>query len=144
MSPSSVGRPPFVGRETQLGALMSAVNAAELGENVLVLIAGEPGIGKTRLVAELAARVSARVSARTVWATCWEGDGVPAYWPWRQLVRAVSEVDEPAMAVRCHEDAGSGGRRTVAAVHDRKCLSSRTLVPVTTRGRWPHSLGGAV
>ena len=75
--------PPFVGRETQLGALKSAVDAAELGESVLVLVAGEPGIGKTRLVSELASRVS----ARTVWAACWEGEGAPAYWPWRQVVR---------------------------------------------------------
>jgi hypothetical protein len=87
-------RPPFVGRETQLGALTSAAEAAELGESVVVLIAGEPGIGKTRLVAELASRVS----ARTVWATCWEGEGAPAYWPWRQVVRAVGEDGGRAMA----------------------------------------------
>ena len=87
-------RPPFVGRETQLGALKSAVDAAELGESVLVLVAGEPGIGKTRLVAELASQVA----ARTVWATCWEGDGAPAYWAWRQVVRAVGDGNEPAMA----------------------------------------------
>ena len=87
-------RPPFVGRETQLGALKSAADAAELGESVVVLVAGEPGIGKTRLVAELASRIS----ARTVWATGWEGDGTPAYWPWRQVVRAIGEDDERAMA----------------------------------------------
>ena len=86
-------RPPFVGRETQLGALKCAVDAAELGESVVVLIAGEPGIGKTRLVTELASRVS----ARTVWATCLEGEGAPAYWPWRQVVRAVGEDGGRAM-----------------------------------------------
>jgi hypothetical protein len=87
-------RPPFVGRETQLGALKSAADAAELGETVVVLVAGEPGIGKTRLVAELASRIS----ARTVWATCWEDEGTPAYWPWRQVVRAVGADHERAMA----------------------------------------------
>ncbi len=87
-------RPPFVGRETQLGALKSAVDASELGESVLVLVAGEPGIGKTRLVAELASQVT----ARTVWASCWEGDGSPAYWAWRQVVRAVADGNEYAMA----------------------------------------------
>ena len=86
--------PPFVGRETQLGALKSAVDAAELGESVLVLVAGEPGIGKTRLVAELASQVA----VRTVWATCWEGDGSPAYWAWRQVVRAVGDGNEQALA----------------------------------------------
>ena len=97
-------RPPFVGRETQLGALKSAVDAAELGESVLVLVAGEPGIGKTRLVAELASRVS----ARTVWAACWEGDGAPAYWPWRQVVRAVGEDNEEAVADAIARLDGSG------------------------------------
>ncbi|MGH4007996.1 MAG: ATP-binding protein [Pseudonocardiaceae bacterium] len=78
---------PFVGRETQLGALVAAVEAAELGESVLAFVAGEAGIGKTRLVNEVAARVSARV----LWATCWDGAGAPAYWPWSQLLRALTD-----------------------------------------------------
>ena len=88
------GRPRFVGRETQLGVLKSAVAAAELGEPVIVLVAGEPGIGKTRLIREL----DSQVSARGVWAACWEGDGAPAFWPWPQVVRAVGEGNEQAMA----------------------------------------------
>lgn len=80
---------PFVGRETQLGALIAAVEAAELGESVLAFVAGEAGIGKTRLVNEAAARVSARVLR----ATCWEGAGAPAYWPWSQLLRALAAED---------------------------------------------------
>ena len=76
---------PFVGRETPLAALVSAVQAAELGERVLALVAGEPGIGKTRLVREAVSRVSSPV----LWATCWDGEGAPAYWPWSQLLRAL-------------------------------------------------------
>jgi predicted ATPase len=94
-------RGPFVGRETQLGALVSAVDAAGFGEIVLALVAGEPGIGKTRLVNEVAARVSARVGARVLWGTCWEGEGAPAYWPWLQLLRALladRKVDRPEAA----------------------------------------------
>ena len=64
MPAALAGRPPFVGRETQLGVLKSAVAAAELGEPVLVLVAGEPGIGKTRLIQELASQVLVHV----VWA----------------------------------------------------------------------------
>ena len=60
-------RPEFVGRETQLRALQSAVDAGEMGERVLVLVAGEPGIGKSRLVAEVARRTSAHaVSGRVL------------------------------------------------------------------------------
>lgn len=86
--------PAFAGRETQLGALGSAVAAAELGERVLVLVTGEPGIGKTRLIRELASRTS----VQTVWGACWEGDGTPAYWPWRQVIRSVGEDDEQVLA----------------------------------------------
>jgi predicted ATPase/DNA-binding SARP family transcriptional activator len=41
---------PFAGRETELGTLK-----AQLGSGKLILLEGEPGIGKTRLVSELIA-----------------------------------------------------------------------------------------
>jgi hypothetical protein len=83
---------PFVGRETQLGSLISAVAAAEVGDGGLAFVAGEAGIGKTRLVAEVAARVACPV----LWAGCWPGGGAPAFWPWQQLLRAVLAGDSAA------------------------------------------------
>jgi tetratricopeptide (TPR) repeat protein len=60
----------------------------------LALIGGEPGIGKTRLVGELANYAARRHRVRVLWSTCWEGDGAPAYWPWVQLIGAyIAEVD---------------------------------------------------
>jgi Cdc6-like AAA superfamily ATPase len=48
-NPESMGnRTPFVGREIELDALMTALEAARHGHGSLVLIAGESGIGKTR------------------------------------------------------------------------------------------------
>ena len=44
----------FVGRERELGALLSALEGAISGRGRLVVIGGEPGIGKSRLVEELA------------------------------------------------------------------------------------------
>ncbi|HEX2023390.1 MAG TPA: AAA family ATPase, partial [Acidimicrobiales bacterium] len=102
MTAGPVRELPFVGRETPLGALVSAVQAAELGERVLALVTGEPGIGKTRLVREVAARVSSRV----LWAACWEGDGAPPYWVWRQLLRALERgEDGEAASSERHLDA---------------------------------------
>jgi predicted ATPase len=49
-----------------------------------VLLAGEPGIGKTRLIAELA-REAARREVRVVSGRCWEEGGAPPYWPWTQV-----------------------------------------------------------
>jgi KaiC/GvpD/RAD55 family RecA-like ATPase len=47
----------------------------------VVLVAGEPGIGKTRLAEELATQATAR-GALVLWGRCWEGEGAPAFWPW--------------------------------------------------------------
>jgi DNA-binding CsgD family transcriptional regulator/tetratricopeptide (TPR) repeat protein len=44
----------FVGRARELGELRRALDATQLGSGATVLVAGEAGIGKTRLAAELA------------------------------------------------------------------------------------------
>ena len=54
----------------------------------VVIIEGEPGAGKTRLLEETAADASRR-HALVVWGSCLEGDGTPSMWPWVQVVRAV-------------------------------------------------------
>ena len=45
----------FVGREEELAALRAAASRAREGAPTVVVVAGEPGIGKSRLVAEFAA-----------------------------------------------------------------------------------------
>jgi class 3 adenylate cyclase len=51
------GLTPFVGREEELRILLSRWERAREGEGQLVLIAGEAGIGKSRLVAEFRDRI---------------------------------------------------------------------------------------
>ena len=46
----------FVGRARELEELTRALAAARAGNGVTVLVTGEPGIGKTRLAAELVRR----------------------------------------------------------------------------------------
>jgi DNA-binding CsgD family transcriptional regulator len=90
---------PFVGREVELAALTADLDAAAAGRGGVVLLAGEPGIGKTRLAEELAAQATAR-GARVLWGRCWEGEGTPAFWPWVQLVRAYIQASDPAVLRR--------------------------------------------
>jgi tetratricopeptide (TPR) repeat protein len=78
---------PFVGRRRELGQLVSALDEAMSGRGRLCLLAGEPGIGKTRLADELAATARDR-GARVLWGRCWEAGGAPAYWPWVQVLRS--------------------------------------------------------
>jgi class 3 adenylate cyclase/tetratricopeptide (TPR) repeat protein len=49
----------FVGREHELGLLMERWNLAQDGEGQVVLLCGEPGIGKSRILAELRRRLEA-------------------------------------------------------------------------------------
>ena len=49
---------PFVGREQELGLLARRWERAQAGEGQLVLIVGDPGIGKTRLVEEFRAKLA--------------------------------------------------------------------------------------
>ena len=50
----------FIGREPEMDELVAAHDAAVGGRGRLILIAGEPGIGKSRLADELAARARER------------------------------------------------------------------------------------
>ena len=50
----------FVGREHELGLLMERWNLAQDGEGQAVLLCGEPGIGKSRILSELRGRLEAQ------------------------------------------------------------------------------------
>lgn len=78
---------PFVGRARELDELGLALAGAGAGHGSLLLISGEPGIGKSRLMEEVAARAE-ELGWRVLTGRCWEGGGAPAYWPWIQVVRA--------------------------------------------------------
>ncbi len=76
----------FVGREREVAALRGAVDEVVAGRGRLVMLAGEPGIGKTRLADETANYAAAN-GLRVLWGRCWEGGGAPAFWPWIELIR---------------------------------------------------------
>jgi DNA-binding CsgD family transcriptional regulator len=60
---------PLTGRDEQLGRLREAVRAARSGVPGTVLVEGEAGIGKTRLVSEVAFEESAH-GAVVLWGNC--------------------------------------------------------------------------
>lgn len=85
--PSLSDANPFVGRAAELTFLTERLDAAVAGRGTIVLLAGEPGIGKTRLAEEVATIARER-GARALWGRCYEGEGAPAFWPWVEVVRA--------------------------------------------------------
>jgi tetratricopeptide (TPR) repeat protein len=79
----------LVGRKSESAELCIALEDAANGRGRLLLISGEPGIGKTRLADEFSSLASAR-HAQVLWGRCWEGAGAPAYWPWIQAIKSMA------------------------------------------------------
>lgn len=76
----------FVGRHSELAALEAAAERSRAGVGQVVLLAGQPGIGKTRTAQAIAER-SAAAGMGVLWGRCPEEPGAPPYWPWVQLIR---------------------------------------------------------
>jgi predicted ATPase len=76
----------MVGREPHLAALRHCLDTALAGKGQTILVSGEAGIGKSRLVGEAA--VSARDRGMHVLTgQCFEPDRTLPYGPWRDLIR---------------------------------------------------------
>ena len=87
------GRAGFVGRERELSELHAGLADAAAGRGSLLLVMGEPGIGKTRL-ADAFSVEAGEAGARALWGRCWEAGGAPAYWPWVEVLRAYARVED--------------------------------------------------
>jgi tetratricopeptide (TPR) repeat protein len=83
----------FVGREAEVGELRAAVESALRGHRQVVVVAGEAGIGKTRIAEQIAtyARIR-RVGVH--WGQCLDRAGTPAFWPWMQVLRSHAETQD--------------------------------------------------
>ena len=80
----------FVGREREMADLKVALEDAMAGRGRLVMLVGEPGIGKTRTAQELTS-LAERRGALVLWGRIREEPGAPPYWPWIQIIRAYVE-----------------------------------------------------
>ena len=87
------GRPLF-GRAAELRTLMAAWTAARAGHGRVVLITGEAGIGKTRLVAELARRAD-NAGARTAVGAGVDVGGTAPLAMWQELVPQLARAVPP-------------------------------------------------
>ena len=147
----SVGSVPpdagIVGRAGVLAACGSAVDRARAGDGGLLLVTGEPGIGKTTVL-HAATAIARRRGCAVAWSGCPEDDAVPAFWP---LVRLLSEVghgstDAAADELRGGDAEAAGQHRLVlfdrVAGAVRRAAADRSLVLVIDDLHWadPSSL----
>ena len=79
-----------MGRDSERAVLVDLLRQIVDGEGGVALVAGEPGIGKTRLVEDVAGTARG-MGLRVVWGRCREGEGAPPYWPWIQVLRGLGE-----------------------------------------------------
>lgn len=76
---------PMVGRDADLESLVDVVEAAERGVPSYAVITGDPGIGKSRLAAELVL-LARRRGLRVLVGRCSQDDGAPPLWPWKTVL----------------------------------------------------------
>src|SRR5437867_3656942 len=104
----------FVGRHRELTELRAGLDDAAAGRGRLFLVVGEAGIGKTRLVEEVA-REAAERGFQALVGRCWEGEGAPPYWPWVQVIRAYLRTTD---AERLAAEMGGGAPYLAQLVPD--------------------------
>ncbi len=90
-----IARGVFVGRENELQRIRSAFDDALNGHGSLVMLVGEPGIGKTRATQEVETYARMR-GARVLWGRAHEASGAPSYWLWKQIGNAHAQFVPPA------------------------------------------------
>ena len=78
----------IVGRSAEIASLDTAISDLRQGHGAVVLISGEPGIGKSTLARHAAAHARA-LDIEEHWGFAWEAGGAPAFWPWTQLLRSL-------------------------------------------------------
>ncbi len=97
-------RTPFVGRDIEMSKLNAKLAEARAGHGGLVMLVGEPGIGKSRMIDEFTE--SARTDRAVVLiGACFEGEWSPPYAP---FVEAIENYVKTAEPVQLRADLGYG------------------------------------
>jgi eukaryotic-like serine/threonine-protein kinase len=102
-----LARGVFVGRQPELDRLRKAFDEAFAGRGGLVMLVGEPGIGKTRTTQELETYARMR-GAQVLWGRTHESGGAPAYWPWYQAGNQFAAANDIATVVAPQLPPGAG------------------------------------
>jgi predicted ATPase len=95
----------FVGRGEELARFAEAGTQARHGFGRLLVVRGEPGIGKTTLC-EQAAQRAERSGFSVGWGRCWSDGGAPPMWPWPAVLDQLGGTDAARLLA---EDPGVPG-----------------------------------
>ena len=90
---------PMVGRDSEQANLRLAVDEALTGRGGLALVAGEAGVGKSRLVTEIGGGAEAR-GMRLLTGHCVEMDSAPPYLPYVEMIEQAISSPRSPLALR--------------------------------------------
>jgi transcriptional regulator with XRE-family HTH domain/tetratricopeptide (TPR) repeat protein len=93
---------PLVGRAVELRHLHTALDAVASGQGRLLLLAGEAGVGKTRLAQEIMLRARAQGFA-VLTGRCYEPQQAVAYYPFLQALAMAEAGADPTVLARLPE-----------------------------------------
>ena len=119
--------PPLVGRQRELHALAALVDALGEGRGGVALISGEPGIGKTRLLLELAQYAQA-AACQVLVGRAYASEGMPPYLPLVDALREHLRTCRPELA-RAHMQYSAG----LTALLPEWSSDPRASTPATPR-----------
>jgi tetratricopeptide (TPR) repeat protein len=118
-------RRTFVGRENELQQLRAGFDGAASGQGGLVMVVGEPGIGKTALIEQLATYAGLRGGTALIGHCYEEGSLSLPYLPFVEALRSYVLAREPD---RLRDELGSGAAdvaRIISEVRDRVQVEQR-------------------
>ena len=95
---SAPDRTPFIGRDDEREELLGRVEQLQQGRGGLVLISGEPGVGKTRL-AETVLEEARQVGTMCLVGRCYEMEGAPPFNPFLEQLESLVRM-VPTQALR--------------------------------------------
>ena len=146
-----------MGRGAELAVLDELIAQTAAGAGGVVLISGDPGIGKTRLAREATERAA---GAMVSWGACRESESAPPLWPWMQVLRrcgvaaltadaAADAAGGAAARFRLYERIGhalraaAGGGAHIVVIDDlhRADESSLRLLAYLSEVLWPAPIG---
>ncbi|MFZ0889524.1 MAG: AAA family ATPase, partial [Candidatus Binataceae bacterium] len=109
---------PFVGRAGELARLLKKLDETRGGRGAMVMLVGEPGIGKSRTCEQFAESVRRR-DALVLSGRCYEGEWAPPFGPFAEAIAEYARITEPETIRR---ELGFGGpplARLVPALRER-------------------------